>query len=480
MDRLDAKQLAKTAKVGINGYVVIADNSGTIISHPSFKTVGKNLADFDWGLKINKAVNGSFTYDSSGTQYQLSYDKTGTYTIIAVIPTSEYYGTLKPLKQAVIFTIIFTIILASIITYFMSHILIISRLMKILHGVKLIGEGNLTVINEDKGRDEIGQLSDGLNKMAENFKLLATRINSSMSKLNDTADSVAQASEQTSAASQEIAQSINQIATGTSDQAEEVASSVGQLETVTKNINDMIDNTKIMSEKVEIIEKQNKESFTTVNALKDKFNENKAATEKAMNIISLLSEKSSQIVDITDSITAISSQTNLLALNASIEAARAGESGRGFAVVAGEVKKLAEQTAKAAQDIGALINEISKDISETVKSINTTAKTVKESDEKLKSTVESFNSLKESNDVLVGISGRMNEICIALQENTNKSVESLNNIAAVSEETAATTEEISASTQEQTATFLEITSSVNAVKELAKELAGTIAHFKTE
>jgi methyl-accepting chemotaxis protein len=239
-----------------------------------------------------------------------------------------------------------------------------------------------------------------------------------------------------------------------------------------------LNRTKIMAEKVSVIEKQNKDSIVTVNELIDKFTENKNATANAVEIVSLLAKKSEQISMITDSITNISKQTNLLALNASIEAARAGESGKGFAVVANEVKTLAEQSAKAAHDIGALISEIRLDIEEAVKSINTATKTVGESNEKLNSTVTSFNALKESNDVLIVLSEKMNDICTSLSENTNKAVESLNNIAAVSEETAATTEEISASTEEQTAAFQEITESVNGVKNLTKELIGMISSFK--
>jgi methyl-accepting chemotaxis protein len=242
----------------------------------------------------------------------------------------------------------------------------------------------------------------------------------------------------------------------------------------------MIDNTGIISEKVRVIEKQNMDSLNTVNALKEKFNENKQATDNVMNIISMLAEKSDKIGMISESLTAISGQTNLLALNASIEAARAGESGKGFAVVANEVKSLAEQSAKAALGIGSLISDIRNDIEEAVVSINTTKKTVVESDERLNSTVETFHSLKESNDILSILSVKMNEICDSLNRNANKVVESLNNISAVSEETAATTEEISASTQEQAATFHEIKEGVNEVKELTKELDSMISHFKTE
>lgn len=480
MDKVNIKQIGKESKVGKDGYVFIFDNTGTIISHPDDKEIGKKLADYDWGSKIENADQGSFTYNINGIEKLLTFEKVDQYIIVATIPTSEFYGQLNKLKLVILFVIIFTVILASAIIYFISNALIIKRIKKMLLGVSQIGDGNLNVVLEDNGRDEIGQLYNGLNIMVDNLRALAIEISGSALKLHKSADLVAQASEQTSTASQEIAQSINQIATGTNEQAEEVANSVEQLGVVTQNIDEIMDNTKIMSEKVSNIEKQNKESLNTVNALQDKFTESKAATAKVMEIISMLADKSGKIGEITASITAISQQTNLLALNASIEAARAGESGKGFAVVANEVKNLASQTAKAAQDIGALISSIGSEIEVAVTSINTASKAVGESDEKLISTVATFKSLKESNDVLIGLSNKMNEIGISLSENTNKAVESLNNIAAVSEETAATTEEISASTEEQSASFMEITDSVNGVKELAEELTNMINHFRTE
>lgn len=480
MESIDINHITKEEKIGKDGYIYIMDSTGTIVSHPDDNELGKKLTDYDWGSKVEKADTGTFLYNLNGTEMLLSYEKMAKYIIFGTIPTKEYYGQLEGLRRVIILVIALTGILASVIVYFVSNEFIIKRIKKMLKGVDQIGDGNLCVVLEDNGRDEIGQLFAGLSKMAGNLRSIVDQINSSSSKLNDMANSVAQASEQNSVTSQEIAQSINQIASGTSNQAEEVAISVEQLGLVARNIDDIIDSTKIMSEKVSSIEKQNQESLHTVNALKDKFAENKSATAQVMDIISVLADKSDKIGEISASITAISEQTNLLALNASIEAARAGEAGKGFSVVAGEVKKLAEQSANAAQSIGTLISEISSNIEEALKSINTATKTVGESDTKLKNTVDKFNSLKESNDILIELSEKMNEICISLNENTDKAERSLSNIAAVSEETAATAEEISASTEEQSASFMEITDSVNNVKELAKELTNLIKHLKTE
>ena len=478
MDRVNVTKIAKTTKVGKSGYVFILDKNGVMVSHPKDSELGKMLKDYEWGKKIEAASKGSFTYNIDGAEELLAFEKTDNYIIVAAIPTAEYYSQLNGVRTTFIITIIIAILLASLIIYILSNKIIINRIKRVLEGVSEIGAGKLNVEIVDKSRDEIGQLASGVNTMTESLKKLVENINGTALNLNQTSDAVAQSSEQTAIAGQEIAQSVNEIAAGSNNQAQEIQASVEQLDTVASNIEDIVENTKIITEKVNEIDKQNHNSIGSINALKDKFIENKEATTNVDKKIALLAEKSNKIGAITESITAISNQTNLLSLNASIEAARAGEAGRGFAVVADEVKKLAEQSAGAAFNIDTLINEIRDDIEDAVRSINTAGKIVVESDEKLNYTVESFYSLKESNDVLINLAKKLDEICESLNVNTNKVIESINTVAAVSEETAATTEEISASTEEQSAAFHEITDSAGNVKRLSKDLINMISQFK--
>lgn len=100
--------------------------------------------------------------------------------------------------------------------------------------------------------------------------------------------------------------------------------------------------------------------------------------EEANRMIASLSEAVSQIEDVTRLIESIASQTNLLALNATIEAARAGDAGKGFAVVAGEVKSLANQTARSTQDIARLIGNIRERTDSAVHFVNGVASHVRE------------------------------------------------------------------------------------------------------
>jgi methyl-accepting chemotaxis protein len=143
-----------------------------------------------------------------------------------------------------------------------------------------------------------------------------------------------------------------------------------------------------------------------------------------------LSEASTQIAGILETIDAIAKQTNLLALNATIEAARAGEHGKGFAVVAGEVKALANQTSKATDDIRARIALLTGEISGLVDSIAGVLKEVGEGKEVVDTTRGGIGAISET---VSEVSSQMAEIASMLAEQTRAVEEIGGGIATVAE-----------------------------------------------
>lgn len=197
---------------------------------------------------------------------------------------------------------------------------------------------------------------------AEELKL------SLVSTIKGTATELNSISEETNASLQEIAVQTDEIASSTVQGLNFVAetedkSNLGKdhLETQTKLMNTVLDRVDVL--------------------------------EQSMTALRISSQKISEIVGL---VTGIADQTNLLALNASIEAARAGEHGKGFAVVANEVRKLAEETKNAVQNVSHLIKETENNIVSMADSVNSVDTQVKMSVETQQSLADSFTSIAEA------------------------------------------------------------------------------------
>jgi methyl-accepting chemotaxis protein len=169
-----------------------------------------------------------------------------------------------------------------------------------------------------------------------------------------------------------------------------------------------------------------------------------------------LAGKSEQVGGIVEAINRIAEQTNLLALNAAIEAARAGEQGRGFAVVAEEVRKLAEESQGAAARIADLIHEIQDETARAVDVVEQGSRRTADGAAVVDRAREAFLVIGEH---VIGISSRIAEIAQATSE-----------VAAVAEEFSAATQQVSASTQQTSASTQEVASSARTLEKTAEEL----------
>ncbi|WP_285471737.1 methyl-accepting chemotaxis protein [Actinoplanes sp. NBRC 101535] len=212
------------------------------------------------------------------------------------------------------------------------------------------GEGDLTARLPETARDETGDVARAVNRFISRVQTLVQEMANAAETLGGSVHTLSAMTTEMSANAGET----NGQASAASDAAEDVS----------RNISTLSAGSEQMTASIREIAQSAAEAAQVANTAV-----NIAAT--ARGTVTALADSSSEIENVVALITSIAEQTNLLALNATIEAARAGESGKGFAVVAGEVKELAQETAKATEDITQRVAAIQSGTTAAVDAIST-------------------------------------------------------------------------------------------------------------
>ncbi|MDD4504702.1 MAG: methyl-accepting chemotaxis protein [Clostridiaceae bacterium] len=355
---------------------------------------------------------------------------------------------------------------------------IIKNIKGIMSTLDKVKKGELTSKCEVQTKDEIGDISEGLNNTINSLQSLINNIIGIIKKLHDTSGTISDSTETMNVTSGEVAQSIQQIASGSLEQTHEVSECLNITNKLAERIINIsqksmhaLDNTKAVMDK-------NSLGIESIETLKEKFRNNKAATMKVAEGVRDLNEKSKSIGQIVGTISAIADQTNMLSLNAAIEAARAGEHGKGFAVVAEEVRKLAEQSANATIEIRKIIDEIIGTIGDTEINMEYTGRMVEEADVSLEFTMKAFEEIKKSTEsVMEGIQS-LSEDANEVDLSKDKVINSISNISEVVEQSAASTEEVNAAVEEQVASVEEVSASIQEIDSMINKLKDSIEVFK--
>ncbi len=177
------------------------------------------------------------------------------------------------------------------------------------------------------------------------------------------------------------------------------------------------------------------------------------------------------------SISQIAEQTNLLALNASIEAARAGDAGKGFAVVADEIRKLAEESAKSADEINSVLESLKDNTAQTFEKMEGAMNIIETQTSSIEQTQTIFNSLAKSIEETknkVNVLKDTEQKMIKMKENI---MGVLQNLTSVAQQNAASTEEVSSSVQQQAASMDGVAQISETLDTLAKDLKSTTEKF---
>ncbi|MGZ4162994.1 MAG: methyl-accepting chemotaxis protein, partial [Tumebacillaceae bacterium] len=373
--------------------------------------------------------------------------------------------------QALMLVISVIAVLVTITLVFVMSRMISTPMLRIAEQIRTVVKGDLTVAPlQIRNRDELGTLAKDFNTLTETLRNMFGQVAYNAHQVAATSEQLTASTEQTNQAAEQIGDAIQMVAMGTEQQLisatdmRQVATDIsGSMQEITANIQSVTDSSVEAASKAD----SGQQVVGQVIAQMSLINERVRLTA---DVVQELGKKSNEIEEITGLITSIAAQTNLLALNAAIEAARAGEQGRGFAVVADEVRKLAEQSGSAAEQVQLLIGEIQSYTTNAITAMEHGTEAVNEGIELVNHAGAAFEDILQAVD---GVSQQTQGVAAAVQQvnaGTQMMAESMNGIAEVSEQSAHNTQQVAASIQQTNGSIQEIASGSNMLAQMAEDL----------
>lgn len=353
------------------------------------------------------------------------------------------------------------------------------QVKQVAQGANEVAQGNLRIekIQVDS-RDELGQLAQDFNHMAENLTQLVKQVSLASEHIASSSQQLSAGAEQSAQAANEVASAITEVAQGTEKQMTAVNDVAAVVEEMAAGMGQVLNNTEYVVRSAEGTAKATDKGQQSIHTTVKQMESIQKAVNHSASLVEHLGVRSQEIGQIVEAISGIADQTNLLALNAAIEAARAGEQGRGFAVVAEEVRKLAEQSQIAAKQIADLIGEIQED---THKAVDSMKNGTQEVEIGSKVVHEAGSAFEEIAGLIQEVTGQVRGISHEIEEisqGNERIVASIHEVNQISKSIAEQTLNVSASTEEQSASVEEIASSSQLLAKMTEDMEQALHKFK--
>lgn len=482
------RDLARDFKIGQTGYAAILDAKGNFLYHPEF-----GLQD-----NVNDAGSGRFAAYSMAFMSGQQTVQTGTidgremimaaapigrtgWTFLMVVPKDELLQQVRVLGWN-----FFTACVAGL--FLLAGIIVIIT-MKMIKRLKMaetlaaeVADGDLSLTGEwVEGRfsDEIDNLLNHFMQMKQKLRQLIEQVADSAQQVTASSEQVKVNAGQSATASANVAESISLISQGVDRQVV----SLNNIAAVAAQIASGVEHTTASAQEIhqgaEQAAKTSDSGQSLINRAIRQMDQMVQAAKLAKTNSAELDKSSSEIVQIVAMISTIAGQTNLLALNAAIEAARAGEQGKGFSVVAEEVRKLAEQSDQAAQQIALLITEHNEGIHGVVSSIELAIENV---DAGVQLVNAAGTGFKEIDELIKSVNEKIGGITGDMQPLSQASTAIVAAVAAANEQSHCSmgaVQNVSAAAQEQSAAMQEIAATCITLAKLSEELKEKLQQFKT-
>ncbi|GFI70753.1 methyl-accepting chemotaxis protein McpC [Lachnospiraceae bacterium] len=373
------------------------------------------------------------------------------------------------------------VVLASLIAVLLGSMLARQyggAIYDMIHKLKKISEGDLTVEVKTRRKDEFKLLAEGVTDMATHMKTLVTGLKDVNAELTGAVGGMTAASDSFLTSSRGIQTEISDMKQGIGKMDNESEDCMRQMDALSLRIGQVAENSGQINVLAKGAEQVIETGMDSVVRLKDSTGATITITSNIIDVIDNLEEKSRSIGMIIETINEIAEQTTLLSLNASIEAARAGNAGRGFAVVAMEIKKLADESIQSASQIARIVEEIEKNTKEASTVARQAEGIVDGQQQAVSLTTDSFDRIGRQVSELLDALGIINESVANMEEDRNATLTAISAISAVSAQTAAGSENVYTTAREQLKAVEELDKAAEILEKRAGELSGLLEVFR--
>lgn len=351
----------------------------------------------------------------------------------------------------------------------------IKRLMEL---ARRIAQGDLTQKVQAASRDEIGQLTDSFGQMVAQLQRLLGELSGNAAEVSAASERLSSVADQTMSATNRIAAGVQEVAKGAKAQGQASQDSARAMEEMAVGIGRVAETSTIVSEVSLDAANKAKRGEQALGKVAQQMESIRGSVDRSAESLRQLESQSAEIGSIVAVMADIAAQTNLLALNAAIEAARAGEHGRGFAVVAAQVRKLAEQSGRSAEQIAGIVALIREDMQAAARAMGDGTREVGTGIAVVREAGEAFQLIVQAvahvADQIQEVSAVAEQMSAGSEEVTASVVES----ADIAKQSSEVAREVAAGTEQQREAMETIAASAGGLNALAQKLRETVGKFK--